>query len=436
MRPIASVACNWYPKETKKMSEPITSTPITPTPIKMDETGQLNVPNRPIIPYIEGDGIGRDIWPAAKIVFDAAVKVAFGSEKKVEWLELFAGEKGFEQTGEYLSDESLNTIKTHRVAIKGPLATPVGKGMRSLNVKIRQQLDLYACIRPVRYYPPVPSPVCHPERVDMVVFRENTEDLYAGIEWDSGSKEVTKLLGLLNNELNCDLPASCSIGIKPMSPEKTKRLVIRAFEYAFENNRKSVTLMHKGNIMKFTEGGFRKWGYEAAFETFGDRVITEETLFEIHEGVVPDGVVVIKDRIADMVFAEVLLRPDNFDIIACPNLNGDYISDALAAQVGGLGMAPGANIGEACAVFEATHGTAPDIAGKDMANPCSLILSGAMMFDHMGWYKVGDLIRDGVSKALAQGRVTADLASQISGGEEVTCSRFSRIIAEQILFAQ
>jgi len=270
----------------------------------------------------------------------------------------------------------------------------------------------------------------------MVVFRENTEDLYAGIEWDSGSWEVTKLLGLLKSELNCDLPASCSIGIKPMSPEKTKRLVIRAFEYAFENNRKSVTLMHKGNIMKFTEGGFRKWGYEAAFETFGDRVITEETLFETHEGILPDGLVVIKDRIADMVFAEVLLRPENFDIIACPNLNGDYISDALAAQVGGLGIAPGANIGDSCAVFEATHGTAPDIAGKDLANPCSLILSGAMMFDHMGWQRAGNLIRDGVAKALAQGRVTRDLASRIKGGEEVTCSRFSRIIAEQILSGQ
>ncbi|MBA3010585.1 MAG: NADP-dependent isocitrate dehydrogenase [Proteobacteria bacterium] len=405
-----------------------------PTP--QDPIHASRVSDRPTIPYIEGDGIGQDIWPAAKLVFDAAVKAAFGSKKKVAWLEVAAGEKGFARTGEWLPDETLNAIKTHGVAIKGPLTTPVGKGMRSLNVRIRQQLDLYACIRPIRYYPPVPSPVSHPERVDMVVFRENTEDLYAGIEWDSGSWEVTKLLGLLKSELNCDLPASCSIGIKPMSPEKTKRLVIRAFEYAFENNRKSVTLMHKGNIMKFTEGGFRKWGYEAAFETFGDRVITEETLFETHEGILPDGLVVIKDRIADMVFAEVLLRPENFDIIACPNLNGDYISDALAAQVGGLGIAPGANIGDSCAVFEATHGTAPDIAGKDLANPCSLILSGAMMFDHMGWQRAGNLIRDGVAKALAQGRVTRDLASRIKGGEEVTCSRFSRIIAEQILSGQ
>jgi len=423
MRPNASAVSNL---KENKMPEPIT----------LSGNHQLNVPDQPIIPYIEGDGIGQDIWPAARIVFDAAVKAAFGSKKKVEWLELTAGEKGFAQTGEWLADETLNTIKAHGVAIKGPLATPVGKGMRSLNVRIRQQLDLYTCIRPIRYYSPVPSPVSHPERVDMVVFRENTEDLYAGIEWDSGSWETTKLLGFLKSELNCHLPASSSIGIKPMSPEKTRRLVIRAFEYAFENNRTSVTLMHKGNIMKFTEGGFRKWGYEAAFETFGDRVITEDELFETHEGIVPDGRVVIKDRIADMVFAAVLLRPENFDIIACPNLNGDYISDALAAQVGGLGIAPGANIGDECAVFEATHGTAPDIAGKDIANPCSIILSGAMMFDHMGWQRAGDLIRDGVSRALASGRVTKDLASRISGGEEVTCSRFSRIIAENILFQQ
>jgi isocitrate dehydrogenase len=407
---------------------------VAPESIRTGTPLQLKVGDTPVIPYIEGDGIGQDIWPAAKLVLDAAVKAAFGSQKKIEWLALDAGEKGFARTGNYLPEKTLNAIRTHGIAIKGPLATPVGKGMRSLNVKIRQQLDLYACIRPVRYYPPVPSPVSHPERVDMVVFRENTEDLYAGIEWDSGSWEATKLLGLLKTELNCDLPASCSIGIKPMSPEKTRRLVIRAFEYAFENNRKSVTLMHKGNIMKFTEGGFRKWGYEAAFETFGDRVITEETLFEIHEGIVPDGVVVIKDRIADMVFAEVLLRPENFDIIACPNLNGDYLSDALAAQVGGLGIAPGANIGDTCAVFEATHGTAPDIAGQDLANPCSLILSGAMMFDHMGWKQAGDIVREGVSKALASGRVTADLASRIPGGEEVACSRFSRSIVEQILF--
>jgi isocitrate dehydrogenase len=409
---------------------------LTPALITLDDTLQLKVPDNPIIPYIVGDGVGTDIWPAAKLVFDAAVKAAFGNKKQVEWLELLAGEKGFSEEKNYLSDETLNTIKTHRVAIKGPLATPVGKGIRSLNVRIRQQLDLYACIRPVQYYPPVLSPVSHPEKVDMVVFRENTEDLYAGIEWDSGSHGAIKLLGLLKSELNCDLPASCSIGIKPISPEKTKRLVIRAIEFALENNRKSVTLMHKGNIMKFTEGGFRKWGYEAALENFGNRVITEDDLFDLYEGVVPEGRVVIKDRIADMVFAEVLLRPENFDIIACPNLNGDYISDALAAQVGGLGIAPGANIGDECAVFEATHGTAPDIAGKDMANPCSLILSGAMMFDHLGWQRVGDIIRGGVSKALASGRVTKDLASQMSGGEEVTCSRFSRIIAEQILFGK
>ena len=397
---------------------------------------QLHVPDYPIIPFIEGDGIGIDIWPAARAVFDAAVQAVYGTRRKVEWLEILAGEKARAKTGDSLSREVLDTIKKHVVAIKGPLATPVGKGMRSLNVRIRQELDLYACIRPVRYYPPVPCPVSHPEKVDMVVFRENTEDLYAGIEWESGSKEASDLLELLNGKLNCDLSGTCAIGIKPISPEKTKRLVIRAVAYALENNRNSVTLMHKGNIMKFTEGGFRKWGYEAALDTFGDQVITEEELFEKYEGIPPQDRVVIRDRIADMVFAEVLLRPETFDIIACPNLNGDYISDALAAQVGGLGIAPGANIGDDCAVFEATHGTAPDIAGKDIANPCSIILSGAMMFDHMGWQRAGDLIRGGVSKALASGKVTKDLASRINGGEEVTCSRFSRIIAEHILFQQ
>ena len=400
----------------------------------MDSSNQLIVPDNPIIPFIQGDGIGTDIWPAAQRVLDAAVKTAFGSQKKIQWHEILAGEKSYAATGEWLSDQALLDIQRHKVAIKGPLATPVGKGLRSLNVKIRQSLDLYACIRPIKYYPPVPNPVRHPEKVDIVVFRENTEDLYAGIEWDSRSRETIKLLDFLKTELHCDLPPSCSIGIKPMSPEKTKRLVIKAFEYAFENNRKSVTLMHKGNIMKFTEGGFRKWGYEAAFEQYGNRVITEAEVFEKYEGLVPEGKVVIKDRIADMVFAEVLLRPENFDIIACPNLNGDYLSDALAAQVGGLGMSPGANIGKTCAVFEATHGTAPDIAGKDMANPCSIILSGAMMLDHMGWQKAGDLIRQGVSQALAAGKVTADLASQICGGEQVSCSRFSRIITEHILY--
>lgn len=403
---------------------------LRPKPFAREGVPRFKTSDRPMIPFIQGDGIGQDIWPGAKIVFDAAVKAVFGSRKKVDWLEVEAGEQGFARTGHYLSDPALSTLKSHRVAIKGPLATPAGK--TSLNVRIYQHLDLYACIRPVQYYPPLPSPVSHPQQVDMVVFQEITED--PGIEWESKSWEAVKLLGLLKSELNCDLPASCSIGIKPLSPEKIKRLVVKAFEYAFANRRRSVTLMHTGNIMKFTQSGFRKWGYEAAFETFGDRVITEERLFEIHEGIVPDGLVVIKDRIADMVFAEFLLRPENFDIIACPNLNGDYMYDALAAQVGGMGLAPGAKMGDDHALFEPAHGTGLDIAGQDMANPCSLILSGAMMFDHLGWHEVSGRIRRGVTQALAGGKVTRDLAFRIKGSKEVTCSRFSRIIAEHILF--
>jgi isocitrate dehydrogenase len=401
--------------------------------ISIAHDGTLRVPDQPAIACIQGDGIGPDIWPNARKVLDAAVVAVFKDQKKINWIPLPAGESSFKQTGQWLPRQTLETIQSLKVAIKGPLTTPVGDGIRSLNVQLRRHLDLYACIRPVRYYPPVPSPMKRPEKVDMVVFRENTEDVYAGMEWASGSRESRQLLGLLKTRLNCDLPESCALGIKPMSPEKTKRLVKKACEYAFENNRKSVTLMHKGNIMKFTEGGFRKWGYEAAFEHFGDRMITEDLLYTKYEGIVPDGHVVIRDRIADMVFADVLLRPEQYDIIACPNLNGDYISDALAAQVGGLGMAPGANIGANCAVFEATHGTAPDIAGKDAANPCSLILSGAMMLDHLGWHPAGDVVRNAVSQALAGARVTPDLAGQIPGVKAVSCSTFSNIITQKLL---
>lgn len=401
--------------------------------ITLDSHGKLVVPDFPQIPFIEGDGIGADIWKSAETVFDTAVKAAYNGGKKIDWLEIYAGEKGFKKTGEWLSDDALNIIEEHRVAIKGPLATPVGKGMRSLNVKIRQTLDLYACIRPVKYYPPVPTPVKEPEKVDITIFRENTEDLYAGIEWDSGSVEAEKILKFMKAEMNQDILSTSSIGIKPMSPEKTKRVVLRAVEYALKNSLASVTLMHKGNIMKFTEGGFRKWGYEAALENFKDQVVLEKEFFEKYDGKLPPGKVLIRDRIADMVFAEVLLRPEEFDVIAAPNLNGDYISDALAAQVGGLGMAPGANIGDRCAVFEATHGTAPDIAGKDMANPCSIILSGAMMLDHMGWNRAASLIKQGVSQSLKACRVTSDLAKTMSGAEQVKCSTFGKIIAEKIL---
>ncbi|HKK90517.1 MAG TPA: NADP-dependent isocitrate dehydrogenase [Desulfobacteraceae bacterium] len=400
--------------------------------ITMGSDGKLLVPDCPEIPFIEGDGIGGDIWNSARAVLDAAVERAYHREKKIDWVEIYAGEKGFEKNGIWLSDDTLNSIEQHRVAIKGPLATPVGKGMRSLNVKIRQSLDLYACIRPVQYYPPVPTPVKAPEKVDITIFRENTEDLYAGIEWDSGSVEAEKILRFMEEELGQKILSTASIGIKPMSPDNTKRLVKRAVQFALDNGLASVTLMHKGNIMKFTEGGFRKWGYEVALESFGDQVVLEKDLYGVYDGKMPEGKVLIKDRIADMVFAEVLLRPEAFDVIAAPNLNGDYISDALAAQVGGLGLAPGANMGDRCAVFEATHGTAPDIAGKDLANPSSIILSGAMMLDHLGWDRAAALVRQGLSRALQAGRVTGDLAGIMPGAEQVACSTFGKIIIETI----
>ncbi len=400
--------------------------------ISMDGNSVLDVPDCVEIPFIEGDGIGPDIWQAAQPVFDTAVQHAYNGQKKIQWLNVPAGARGFKETGEWLSSKALKTIEDHRVAIKGPLATPVGSGMRSLNVKIRQHLDLYACIRPVRYYAPIQSPVKHPEHVNITVFRENTEDLYAGIEWDSGSSEAGKILDFMNKELDVDLCPTSAIGIKPICPEKTKRLVKKAVAYAVDNGLKSVTLMHKGNIMKFTEGGFRRWGYEVAQASFPDLVVTEEALFKKHNGILPRGKVLIRDRIADMVFAEVLLRPREFDVIAATNLNGDYISDALAAQVGGLGIAPGANVGDRCAVFEATHGTAPDLAGQDVANPCSIILSGAMMLDHMGWNRAADLVRRSVADALGSGKATADLASGMAGCKEVRCSEFGRIVCATI----
>ena len=399
--------------------------------ITKDKNKKLIVPDCPVIPFIEGDGIGPDIWSATKLVIDSAVSKAFDNTKKISWLEVFIGEKGYDKTGEYISDTALETIKSHIVAIKGPLTTPVGKGFRSLNVTIRQKLDLYACIRPVKYIDSVPSPMKFPEKVDMVVFRENTEDLYAGIEWESGSDEALKLSEFLTNEMGANIPELSGIGIKPISAKNTKRLVESAILYAIDNNLKSVTLMHKGNIMKFTEGAFSKWGYEVAEEKFKDSTISEKILFEKYDGKCPDGKVIIKDRIADMLFQQVLLRPDEYDVIATPNLNGDYISDALAAQVGGLGMAPGANIGDT-AVFEATHGTAPKYAGKDKVNPGSLILSGAMMLEYMGWNKAADLIRCALQETIKQGFVTYDLARQIQGATEVKCSEFAEKIVENI----
>lgn len=400
--------------------------------ITKTEVGKLNVPDQPIIPFIEGDGIGPDIWKATQMVIDQAVSKAYGGKRKIQWLELPVGEKGYQQTGEWLPESALETIKEHIVAIKGPLTTPVGKGIRSLNVSIRQKLDLYACVRPVRYIDPVPSPMKSPEKINMVVFRENTEDLYAGIEWQSGTSEAERLADFLKKEMGVSVPMQAGLGIKPISPQNTKRLVASAITYALENGLSSVTLMHKGNIMKFTEGAFSKWGYEVAQERFGDQTISEATLWERYDGKVPEGKVVIKDRIADMLFQQVLLRPDEYQVIATPNLNGDYISDALAAQVGGLGMAPGANIGDMAAVFEATHGTAPKYAGLDKVNPGSLILSGAMMLDYMRWKEAGEMVRKALQATIKDGIVTYDLARQLQGAKEVKCSQFGEGIVARM----
>jgi isocitrate dehydrogenase len=403
-----------------------------PKQIKKNGDGSLNVPDHPIIPFIEGDGIGPDIWRASRMVIDAAVETQYDGKRRIEWLELPVGEKGYAETGNFLPDEALKTIEDNVVAIKGPLTTPIGKGIRSLNVAIRQKLDLYACVRPVRYIETVPSPMKHPEKINMVVFRENTEDLYAGIEWASGTEEAAAVADFFKTQMGVTLPPLAGIGIKPISPANTKRLVASAIEYALENGFSSVTLMHKGNIMKFTEGAFSQWGYQVAKERFADRTITETELYDQYDGKIPAGKIVIKDRIADMLFQQVLLRPEEYGVIATPNLNGDYISDALAAQVGGLGMAPGANIGDTCAVFEATHGTAPKYTGLDKVNPGSLILSGAMMLDYMGWKEAGSAVRDAVQAAIKARRVTYDLARQIEGAEEVKCSVFAQAIVGQM----
>ena len=400
--------------------------------ITKNADGSLLVPDCPIIPFIEGDGIGPDIWKAARMVMDAAVAAAYGGKKQISWLEVYAGEKAHEKTGQWLPEETLDTIMEYMVAIKGPLTTPVGEGMRSLNVTIRQRLDLYACVRPVKYIDPIPSPMKHPEKVDMVVFRENTEDVYAGIEWEAKTPQADKIIAFLEKEMGVSIPESAGIGIKPISEINTRRLVARAIRYAIEKGKPSVTLMHKGNIMKFTEGAFRNWGYKTAAEMFADATVSEQDLYDKHNGVAPAGKVVIKDRIADMLFQQILLRPDEYAVIACPNLNGDYISDALAAQVGGLGMAPGANISDDCAVFEATHGTAPKYAGQDKVNPGSLILSGAMMLEDMGWQESADMIWQALQQAIADGQVTYDLARQIEGAREVKCSEFAARVCAKL----
>ena len=400
--------------------------------ITINPDGTISVPDNPIIPFIEGDGIGPDIWRATKMVLDAAVEKAYQGKRSISWKEVYAGEKAKEKTGEYLPQETLDAISEYVVAIKGPLTTPVGEGIRSLNVTLRQVLDLYACVRPVRYFKGVPSPVKKPELVDMVIFRENTEDVYAGIEWPAESAEAKKVIDFLEQELGAKIRPDSGIGIKPISKTGTFRLVRKAIKYAIENNRDSVTLVHKGNIMKYTEGAFRNWGYELAEKEFPDETISEAEVWEKHGGNAPEGKIVIKDRIADAMFQQILLRPAEYSVLAMPNLNGDYMSDALAAQVGGLGMAPGANIGDGVALFEATHGTAPKYAGLDKVNPGSLILSGAMMLEYLGWKEARDKIYEGLEKAIAKKRVTYDLARQIPDAEEVKCSEFAKSIVESM----
>ncbi len=401
--------------------------------ITLNPDNSLNVPAHPVIGCIPGDGTGPDIWHATRPVMDTAVATAYGGNRAINFTELPAGESSFQKTGEWLPKTTLEQIKKLRVAIKGPMTTPVGKGMRSLNVAIRQELDLFACIRPARYIKGVPSPCRNPAAIDMVIFRENTEDLYAGIEWQSGTEDAKEIIDFIKNKTGKALAQDTTgIGIKPISEANTRRLVKQAIQYALDNNRTSVTLMHKGNIMKFTEGAFLNWGLAVGKEDFAGTVILEDQLYKEFNGKLPTGKILLKDRIADSMFQQVLLRPEEYDIIAAPNLNGDYISDLLAAMVGGLGLAPGANIGTDCAVFEATHGTAPKYAGKDKVNPGSLILSGAMMLDHMGWHEAADLIHDALQKAITARTVTYDLARQIPGATEVSCSEFGRQICKQM----
>ncbi len=445
--------------------------------------GKFHVPDKPILPFIEGDGTGRDIWKASRRVFDAAVEKAYGGKRQVAWLEVLAGEKAFNSLKEWLPQETVDAIRDFRVAIKGPLTTPVGGGIRSLNVALRQIMDLYACVRPVRYFAGVPSPVRHPERMNVVIFRENTEDVYAGIEWKSGTPEVKKLIDFLNNEMlkggKKRIREDSGVGIKPMSPTGTKRLVRRAIQHAIEHKRRIVTLVHKGNIQKFTEGAFRDWGYELATQEFRNEIVTERESWildnkdrdanlsvEQNAAMIEPGLergtedfrkqlyaevkqtldaiypshgrgqwkdkILVNDRIADSVFQQVLLRADEYQVFATPNLNGDYLSDACAAQVGGLGIAPGANIGDGFGVFEATHGTAPKYADKDVINPSSVMLSGAMMFDFIGWGEAAKLIEEGIARAIQQKRVTYDLERLMDGATKVKTSEFAAAIVENM----
>lgn len=416
--------------------------------------GILSIPDNPIIPFIEGDGIGPDLWSASVRVWDAAVDKSYKGKKKIAWMEVFAGQKAFDKTGEWLPQETVDAIGEFYIAIKGPLTTPVGGGIRSLNVSLRQLLDLYACVRPVRWLKGVPSPVKHPEKMDIVIFRENTEDVYAGIEWQSGSEEAERIIKFIKNDLNKEIREKSGIGIKPISPFGSKRLVRKAINYAIDRGRKSITLMHKGNIMKYTEGAFKDWGYELALEEFRDQIITEAELWDetrAEDGVTPvtkpgafsnlrggkpagdpGNRIIVKDRIADSMFQQILTRTDEYDVVCTLNLNGDYISDAAAAQVGGLGLAPGANIGDYVALFEATHGTAPKYAGQDKVNPGSLILSGVMMLEYLGWQDAADMVVRAMEETILQKTVTYDLERQMEGATKVSTSKFADAIIANI----
>ncbi len=416
--------------------------------------GKVKASNNPIIPFIVGDGIGPDIMNASMVVWNEAVKLAYNAKREIEWFEIFAGEKAVEKYGEPLPEDTLKAIRHFKIAIKGPLTTPVAGGYRSLNVSLRQLLSLYACVRPVKYYKGVPSPLKNPEKMNVVIFRENTEDVYSGIEWEEGTKEAKKVIDFLNKEMRTKLEYDAGIGIKPISVSKTKRLVRKAIQYAIDNNKRSVTIVHKGNIMKFTEGAFKKWGYELATEEFRGKVITEDELYDqvkAEDGVTPTtkkGVfkslrggrpagdpgdrIVIKDRIADQMFMQLLTRPDEYEVIALPNLNGDYLSDAAAGQIGGLGVAPGANIGDNVALFEPTHGSAPKYRGLDKVNPSSLVLSGVMMLKYIGWAEAADLIEKGLEQAFLDRKVTYDLARQMEGVIPIKTSEFGEAIVERM----
>lgn len=395
--------------------------------ITLNPDGSLNAPARPVIPFIAGDGIGPDIWRAAKLVIEAAVEKAYQGERGIVWKEVLAGEKAKKLAGDYLPKETLQALAHYRVGLKGPLGTPVGGGIRSLNVAIRKELDLYACLRPVKYIPGVPSPVRSPEKMNMIIFRENTEDVYAGLEWPAESPEAESLARFVADKLGGLIRPGSAIGLKPMSRFGSQRLIRMAIKWALAKKRRSVTLVHKGNIMKYTEGAFRQWGYDLAKSEFG-----RQTVPEAEWPGQDDGRVLIKDRIADNMFMQTLLRPDEYEVLAMPNLNGDYLSDALAAQVGGLGMAPGANIGDGVAVFEATHGTAPKYAGQDKVNPCSLILSATLMLEHMGWVEASELVERGLTRVIADKVVTYDLARQMPGVAPVKCSEFAKSLVERL----